>query len=66
LSKRLNTLNLAFQVSNLANASALLYHSYLGCTKLYGVREDGEPVVNWTGEQYGVGLHQRDVHADIS
>jgi L-methionine (R)-S-oxide reductase len=37
-----------YWVSNLANASALLYHSFLGCS-LYGMREDGEPVVNWTG-----------------
>ncbi|KAJ9115920.1 hypothetical protein QFC22_005063 [Naganishia vaughanmartiniae] len=38
-----------YWVSNLANASALLYHSYLGSPQLYGMREDGEPVVNWTG-----------------
>lgn len=38
-----------FWVSNLANASSLLYHSYLGCKALYGEREDGEPVVNWAG-----------------
>ena len=39
------------QVSNLANASALLYHSFLGCS-LYGAREDGEPVVNWSGTSH--------------
>ncbi|KAI5449498.1 hypothetical protein NCC49_004643 [Naganishia albida] len=38
----------AYWVSNLANASALLYHSYLG-SRLYGTGKDGEPVVNWTG-----------------
>ncbi len=38
-----------FWVSNLAQVSALLYHSYLG-TPLYGLLEGGStPVVNWCG-----------------
>ncbi|BEJ14119.1 hypothetical protein CspHIS471_0312930 [Cutaneotrichosporon sp. HIS471] len=38
-----------YWVSNLAQVSALLYHSYLG-TPLYGLLEGGTtPVVNWCG-----------------
>lgn len=36
-----------FWVSNLAQASALLYHSYAG-TSLYGLN-GSSPVVNWVG-----------------
>ncbi|CAK9780496.1 GAF domain-like protein [Cutaneotrichosporon oleaginosum] len=37
-----------YWVSNLAQVSALLYHSYLG-TSLYGLQEGTTPVVNWCG-----------------
>lgn len=37
-----------YWVSNLAQVSALLYHSYLG-TSLYGFSEGTTPLVNWCG-----------------
>lgn len=43
------TFGTLLQVSNLANASSVLYNSYLG-SALYGRREDGEPIVNWCGK----------------
>ncbi|WOO76764.1 Protein YtsP [Vanrija pseudolonga] len=37
-----------YWVSNLAQASALLYHSYAG-SELYGLADNHTPVVNWVG-----------------
>ncbi|KAL1413075.1 hypothetical protein Q8F55_000824 [Vanrija albida] len=37
-----------YWVSNLAQASALLYHSFAG-SELYGLSADTTPVVNWVG-----------------